>query len=339
MIAAAKWPRQASERARIVRVSPDNLSLGTEQDLVDWFVAGDVLVLNDAASIPASIVMSGPRGTRVEVRLLEAPEQDHAVCRAVLFGEGDWHLPTELRTHVAAFSVGDRLSADSLRATVVRVDQAHQRWITLQFDGTLSDILQGLYRVAKPIQYSYLSDDLSLWHVQTPMATRPVAVEAPSSGYLLHWDVLSALRAKGVILAVLTHATGLSSTGEPVLDARLPIDERYEISQETVQLIVAAQRENRRVIAVGTGVMRALEDCFTQFGALVPGAHVAALKLGPEHPARVVSGVLTGVHEEGSSHAQLLKSLFSQGVVARALEYCAEHSLKGHEFGDGTLWL
>ncbi len=339
MISAAKWPRQPGERARLVHVSKDNFSLGTEQTLLRWLRAGDVLVLNDAASIPASVSMMTQEGVSLELRLLEAPRQDDAVCRAVIFGAGDWHLPTELRTSTVELAVGDVLTSGSLRARIVSVDEENHRWVSVRFDGALQVILQGLYAHAKPIQYSYLRDALSLWHVQTPMATQPVAVEAPSSGYLLHWDVLSALKSMGVILALLTHATGLSSTGEPSLDARLPIDERYEISDTTAATIALALAEGRRVIAVGTGVMRALQDSAVQFGRVEPGPHIASLKLGPSQRSRVVSGVLTGVHDEGSSHAQLLKSLFAGSTVDRALTFCAEQQLSGHEFGDGTLWL
>jgi S-adenosylmethionine:tRNA ribosyltransferase-isomerase len=339
MIGAATWPRQAADKAKIVRVSASEMTVGTHDDLTQWLSAGDVLVLNDAAVIPAAVELYTPEQERVEVRLLEAPTEDHARCRAIVFGAGDWRLPTEARTQTRRLNVGEWLNRGELRLRVEAIDPAHPRWVTVQFDHSLADTLRLLYELAAPIQYSYVREPLALWHVQTPMATRPVAVEAPSSGYLLRWGVLRRLHQRGVQLTVLTHATGLSSTGEPSLDARLPIDERYEIPDKTVEIVSLALAQGRRVIAVGTGVMRALEANAQTFGALTAGQHIAHLKLGPNTQSRVCAGVLTGVHEEGSSHARLLESLFSAEQIRRALEFCDLHALKGHEFGDGTLWL
>src|SRR5204863_7761232 len=99
---------------------------------------------------------------------------------------------------------------------------------------------------------------LPLYEVQTAYASRPWAVEMPSAGRPLTWDVLLRARARGVHIATLTHAAGLSSTGDVALDGALPWPERYEIPERTATAITAARAAGGRVIAIGTTVVRAL---------------------------------------------------------------------------------
>ena len=91
------------------------------------------------------------------------------------------------------------------------------------------------------------------------VAALPVAFEPPSAGFVLDWSLLSALKQRGVGFATLTHAAGLSSTGDEALDARLPLDEPYHVPAATVSAIAKAQVRGGRVIALGTTVTRALE--------------------------------------------------------------------------------
>ncbi len=140
-----------------------------------------------------------------------------------------------------------------------------------------------LYREGRPVQYSYLAHDLPLWAVQTVYAARPWAFEMPSAGRPLSWEILLALRRKGVRWASLTHAAGLSSTGDPAIDAALPLAERYDIPAATVRAVADTRARGGRVIAVGTTVVRALE------GAAVEGRRPARRprRDRPDHHARV----------------------------------------------------
>src|SRR5205823_1185745 len=86
-----------------------------------------------------------------------------------------------------------------------------------------------LVRTRSPVQYAYHRAPLPLWSVQNGYAIRPWAAEQPSAGRPLRFELLLALRARGVEIATLTHAAGLSSTGDVAIDAALPLPERYEI--------------------------------------------------------------------------------------------------------------
>ena len=88
-------------------------------------------------------------------------------------------------------------------------------------------IWEGIARHGRPIQYAYVPEPLAIWDTWTSIASRPVAFEAPSAGFVLDWAMLRAIRARGAQFATLTHAAGISSTGDAGLDALLPFDEPY----------------------------------------------------------------------------------------------------------------
>ena len=130
--------------------------------------------------------------------------------------------------------------------------------MSLRFDGTPDAIWAGLARHGRPIQYAHVPEPLALWDVWTPIAGPPVAFEPPSAGFALDWRALAAMRDRGVAFATLTHAAGISSTGDDELDRRLPFDEPYRIPPATAARDPPGARQGA-VVAIGTTVVRALE--------------------------------------------------------------------------------
>lgn len=346
MIAAAVERRARAEDTRVVRVDrrAGGVELATSAEIPRWIARGTVLVVNDAATIPASLSGTTSDGAAIELRLAEAPtfEGEAApVVRAVVFGAGDFRTPTEHRPAPPTLRVGERLTLGPIEATIERVHREHERlvWVSLRGVHPEKSLAESLYSHGRPVQYSYVREPLALWSVQTPFATRPVAVEAPSSGYALSWALVSSLRAQGVEIAALTHGTGLSSTGDDALDALFPLDERYEIPARTAEIIERARHDRRPIITVGTGAMRALESASraSDDRSVRKGSASTTLRLGPDERASVVTGLLTGVHDPSSSHGRLLRSLIDDDALARATELAEREALFGHEFGDAML--
>jgi len=300
--------------------------------------SGDLLIVNDAATLPASLSAIAPGGARVELRLLG--EMEDRRWRAVLFGEGDWHLRTEERPAPPILRTGDVLQLDGLRATVVSVWYTSPRLVELRFDAEGAALWSALYRLGRPIQYAHLEAGLALSDVQTVYASRPWAAELPSAGRPLSWEVLLDLKARGIALGALTHAAGLSSTGDPALDRALPLPERYEIPVETVDAVGRARAAGGRVVAVGTSVVRALEGSGARHGGtLVAGRGTTDLVIAPGFVPRVVDGLLTGFHEPGSSHLGLLRAFVPPPLLDAAYTHAEAEGYRGHEFGDSNLIL
>jgi S-adenosylmethionine:tRNA ribosyltransferase-isomerase len=147
------------------------------------------------------------------------------------------------------------------------------------------------------------------------------------------------LRERGVALAHLTHAAGISSTGSAELDRLLPLPERYEIPASLVAAIDRVKDRGRRVVAVGTTVVRALEGCFAENSKLSSGEGVARLVIGPGFRPRVVDGILSGMHEPATSHYALLSAFASDGLLRSALDAAERAGFLQHEFGDTMLIL
>ena len=340
MLAAVTAVQRPAD-AKLLVVNCENQLIHVPRSaFVDFLQPNDLVIANDAATMPASLSgVHQESGKAIEVRLAGRPSLDPAdVSRfsAVVFGEGDFHMRTEDRPLPPPLQVGDVLVLGPLRATVEGTLK-HPRLVCLHFEGTADEVWAGLARHGKPIQYSHLQTGLDVWDVWTRIAGAPVAFEPPSAGFVLDWHVVSAIREHNASFATITHAAGISSTGDEELDRLLPFDEPYNIPEATVRAIARARQQGGRIIAVGTTVVRALEDAAAEDGQLRSGAGMAKGKIGPATRLRVVDAILSGTHEPGTSHYELLRAFLADSTLERTTNELSSHDYKTHEFGDSVL--
>ncbi|HKA91862.1 MAG TPA: S-adenosylmethionine:tRNA ribosyltransferase-isomerase [Haliangiales bacterium] len=320
---AAAWPREDPLRERLLHIdraggAPRDLRM---DDLPRLVGPGDLLVVNDAATLPASFRFPGG-----ELRL--AQRLPDGTWLAVTFGPGDWRTRTEDRPPPPPVAAGDRLPlGPDLVAEVLEVRRP--RLVRIAFDKTGAALWRALYRLGRPVQYAHVAGPLELWHVQTGFAARPWAVEEPSAGRPLTAGLLDALRRRGAEIGAVTHAAGLSSTGDAELDALLPLPEAYEVPTATA----AALERAGRVLAVGTTVVRALES----YAATGARAGMTDLLVDGRHRLRAVHGVLTGTHEPGTSHFRLLEAFAPRATLLAAHAHAVAAGYLAHEFGDSVL--
>jgi len=340
-VKAAARPVQRPADARLLVVDgAGRIAHHPRSALADLLVAGDLVVANDAATLPASL--SGRHlatGATIEVRLAGSRSlavDDGASFLAIVFGAGDWRTRTEDRALPPPLTAGDALSLGPLTATVVRVVAA-PRLVELRFAGAADAIRAGVARHGRPVQYAHIDAPLALWDVWTSIAAQPVAFEAPSAGFVIDWHLLEGLRQRGIGFATLTHAAGLSSTGDAALDARLPFDEPYRLPAATVAAVRRALDRGDRIVAIGTTVARALEHAAARPGGLRPGRAIADNRLGRSTRLRVVDALVSGTHEPGSSHHELLRAFVDATTLARIDAAVASGDYRTHEFGDSVL--
>jgi S-adenosylmethionine:tRNA ribosyltransferase-isomerase len=338
---AAHRPIQRPPQAKLMTLDARGaIGHGPRDRFVGLLRSGDLVIANDAATLPASLAgIHAATGRRIEVRLAQRrsldPEDVHDFV-AIVFGEGDFHTRTEDRPLPPALELGDVLQLGPLHAVITRV-LGHPRLVRLHLEGTSERIWAGLASHGRPIQYAHVAESLALWDVWTPLAGTPAAFEPPSAGFVLDWKSLAALRARHVAFASLTHAAGISSTGDAALDRILPLDEPYRIPEATALAIAQAKRRKGRIIAVGTTVVRALEAAASSDGQVRAGEGIATQRIGPSTRLRVVDAILSGTHEAGSSHHELLRAFADEGALLRADAALEFHGYRTHEFGDSVL--
>ncbi len=340
---AATTPSQRPSDARLLVLHADGrLDHAARTELVQQLSPGDLVVANDAATIPASLAgFHEPSGAPIEIRL--AGRRSLAVddvynFTAIAFGEGDHRTRTEDRTLPPPLRVGDVLTLGPLQATVTKL-LGHPRLVGLSFVGIPDEIWGGIARHGKPIQYAHIDRPLMMWDAWTRVAALPVSFEPPSASFVIDWAFLKALQAHEVGFATLTLAAGISSMGDVALDARLPFDEAYHLPRTTVRAISRTKARGGRVIALGTTVTRALEHAASHGRVLRPGAGLATQRISAQTRLRVVDGIVSGVHEPGESHYQLLRAFTNEAGLRRMSRELQRDGYRSHEFGDSVLIL
>jgi S-adenosylmethionine:tRNA ribosyltransferase-isomerase len=343
-VSPARGPVDRREGVRLLVADQRTGSLSDRDfsDFSEFLAPGDVLVVNDAATLPASLVGTTVGGEALELRLLEPPLAEggraRRPVRAVLLGLGDFRLDTNDRAEPPSIASGDVIRLGGrLEARVTDVhEDGHS--LELVFNATGHELIDALYRAGSPVQYSHHGSPIALWSFQTIYGGRPWSVEMPSAGRPLTGSMLIELRRRGIAVVRITHAAGLSATGSRSLDASLPLRERYAIPARTVEAIERAHARGGRVIAVGTSVVRALESA-ARAGSLRAGARETDLRIDGSFRPRVADGILTGMHEPGESHYDLLQAFAPPDLLRRMGEHANAKAYRSHEFGDVTLLL
>jgi S-adenosylmethionine:tRNA ribosyltransferase-isomerase len=340
---AATWPRSDRKGGRLLHVERRSGAIVDHpaSDLPLLLGAEDVVIVNDAATLPASLTGRSESGAPIELRLVG---DDEGTWQAVVFGAGNWRTPTERRPEPPLLAAGTRLhfpnaEAALLSATIEQVLPPSPRLLRIRFDRSGAELWASLYRSGRPVQYAYMNGPLELWHVQNRFAARPWAVEAPSAGFILSGQVLMELRRRGVALAAITHAAGLSASGDDLLDRALPLGERFDIPEATVSAVLRARARGGNVIAIGTSVVRALEAGALERGTLSAGQGRTELRIGPGFVPRIVHGLLSGIHDPAASHYALLEAFAPPAQLDEARNRAEALGYLEHEFGDACLIL
>jgi S-adenosylmethionine:tRNA ribosyltransferase-isomerase len=111
-------------------------------------------------------------------------------------------------------------------------------------------------------------------------------------------------------------------------------EEWFEVSHETAAAVARAQKHGGRIIAVGTTVVRALESAVDAAGRPIASRGWTDRVVGPEHPPRLVNGLLTGYHEPRATHLAMLAALAGRAHLHGAYRAALERGYLWHEFGD-----
>ena len=314
-------------RLMVASRSTRSISHDRFPSLDEHLKAGDVVVVNTSATLPAAVSARTGDGEPLKVHLASPASG------------GLWSV--EVRTPVEGGGTipGPDLSAQTLQlpggasahllATSIRTPRL---WITA-LEG-VDDVTEFLEEHGEPIRYAS-GPPWPISDYQTIFATDPGSAEMPSAARPFTADLVTRLVSRGIAVVPIVLHAGVSSYEEH----ESPGEERYEVPSSTATMVNALRAGGGRVIAVGTTVVRALESVADHAGTLHPGQGITDLIVTPERGVRAVDGLLTGWHEPRSSHLTMLEAFLPRVYLQRVCDEAMASGYLWHEFGDELLIL
>jgi S-adenosylmethionine:tRNA-ribosyltransferase-isomerase (queuine synthetase) len=294
-------------------------------DLWSVLEAGDLLVINTSAAIPAAV-----RTADLDVRFSSrAPHRASEWLVELRLPDGDASVPYQ------GGEPGDEIALPGeARLTLVeRYEPGSRLWRAIARLPLTPLAYFSAY--GEPVRYGHARERWPLEAYQNVYANEPGGAEMPSAGRPFTPEILTRLVAGGVLIAPLVLHCGVSSpdAGEP------PAPEPFRVPAATARLVNATRLWGRRVIAVGTTVVRALESAADEDGIVRPTEGFTELVIDAERGVHAVDGLLTGFHEPEASHLDMLEAIAGPELVEKTYREALEHGYLWHEFGDSNLVL
>jgi S-adenosylmethionine:tRNA ribosyltransferase-isomerase len=300
-------------RLMVSHLADDSVEHHRFADLPYVLRPGDLLVANDSATLPAAVTAYRSDGSQIALHI-------------------STRLPANLwvvEPRRTMCSTGEVLSLPGgANATLLAPYLDSQRLWVAHFDTSVHELME---RYGRPIAYPYVRGQWPLEMYQTVYAGPPGSAEMPSAGRAFTPDVLADLTHRGIGFVTLTLHTGVAS-----LEAHeRPYAEEYWVPELTASAVRHAREEGRRVVAVGTTVVRALESAYEVGDRQVVATHAwTELVITPERGVRVVDSLLTGFHEPKATHLAMLEAIAGRRHLETTYASALANRYLWHEFGD-----
>lgn len=298
-------------------------------ELPDFLRPGDLLVLNDTRVLPARVegekISQAEHGAKTEIFFLHpsgVPKQWTALVRP------GRKLPTGTKVAIgggkAVVTIGERLE-DGLRL--------------IDFDAA-DDPFEIIHRFGETPLPHYITEthaDPERYQTVYAKAEKENSVAAPTAGLHFTPALLQKLSEMDVMKSFVTLQVGLG-TFRPVkadnIKEHIMHREFCELPEETAAAIRAAKAEGRRVIAVGTTVVRTLESFAKEYGELRPGTLETQLFISPGYQFRVVDALITNFHLPMSTLIMLVSAFGGYETMMRVYREAVEKRYRFFSFGD-----
>jgi S-adenosylmethionine:tRNA ribosyltransferase-isomerase len=310
----ARGLKRDQVRLLVSHYRDDRIEHARFDDLPRFLEPGDLLVANDSATLPAALTARRRDGTSFAL---------HLSTRL----PGSLWVVEPRKIAPAALEIVDLPGGGTATVLAPYADSA-RLWVA-RLD-TPAPIFDYLTRWGRPISYPYVPDHWSIEMYQTVYAQEPGSAEMPSAGRAFSPDVMARLAEAGIGFATLTLHTGVAS----LESHERPYDEPFTVPPATADAVNEARSLGRRVIAVGTTVVRALESATGATGRVIATRAWTDLVITPERGVRVVDGLLTGFHETEASHLDMLAAIAGRCHLGHAYRAAIDGRYLWHEFGD-----
>jgi S-adenosylmethionine:tRNA ribosyltransferase-isomerase len=361
-IAQRPLPERDASRMLILDLQGQSWEDGLFRCLPERLRGDELIVVNDARVIPARLL-----GRRLGVRA-EKPGKNSRVRREFLSSE----IEVMLTRQVAAdewealvrpgkkMQLGERVEfgEGELTAEVVGRGEYGLRRIRLTCKesphATIEGAIERLGHIPLPPYISRQDESADRERYQTIFADHPGAVAAPTAGLHFSSSILDQIKQRGVEIAPITLEVGLG-TFQPIhaeeIDQHQIHSERYEIPEKTAIAICNARRDSRPILAIGTTVVRALEDAAakaaerhsnlkgTDAAPLLEGGKAeAGIFIKPGHRFLAVDQLLTNFHLPQSTLLILVSAFAGRELILRSYRHAVEAGYRFYSYGD-CMWI
>jgi S-adenosylmethionine:tRNA ribosyltransferase-isomerase len=324
----ASAPPTTRDGVRLLVAHPGGIEHARFPELPSFLSAGDLVVVNTSGTLAAAVDGSRDDGRSVTVHFATALDDATWVVEV--------RPATDATGPIGDPKAGEAISLpDGVRLVLHEPHPAGQDRLWRAGIGVEGGVSAFLARHGRPIRYSYVPRDYPIGAYQTVFAREPGSAEMPSAGRPFTAEIVTELATRGVGVVPITLHTGVSSQDA----GEAPQPERFRVSEPTARLVNLTRAWGGRVVAVGTTVTRALESATDAQGIVRARYGWTDLVLGPNRPARVVNGLVTGWHAPGASHLELLEAVAGADLVARSYKEAVHARYLWHEFGDSCLLL
>jgi S-adenosylmethionine:tRNA ribosyltransferase-isomerase len=307
-------------------------------DLPSFLKQGDVLVVNDAKVVPARLYGQKETGGRVEILVLEHP------IRPLKSGHDTrWCLVKASKRPKVGSSL---LFPNGLRGIVTELGAEGRARLRFEGRHTLNYVMEKRGCLPLPPYIKRDDEDRRLERdrerYQTVFCRFPGAVAAPTAGLHFTQDLLKATHSRGVDIVSITllvgHDTFKPVRARDIREHRVG-EEAYFVGGEAANSIDRAKSEGRRIIAVGTTVVRTLETVWLRKGRIVADSGTTDLVIYPGFRFQVIDALITNFHLPRSSLLFLVAAFAGRDLTMRAYQWAVERGYRFYSYGDGMMIL
>ena len=322
----AQFPLADRSACRLLYVKKDGFDDLHFRDIVDLLRPDDLLVMNNTKVIKARLLGKKETGGAVEVLIERITGEMTAIAmtRASKSPKpGTWMIFEN--------------NGEQAR---IQVTGREGQFFQLQFERPALDVLEQFGNVPLPPYIEHKADANDEKQYQTVYAKTPGAVAAPTAGLHFTDEILQQCRNKGIETAFVTLHVG-AGTFQPVrvekLSEHTMHSEWYSIDSETALRINEAKRQGRRVVAVGTTSLRALESAAVEMGVIQAGARNTQLFIKPGYTYKIVDALITNFHLPKSTLLMLVSALVGKDRIDQAYQHAIAQKYRFFSYGDAML--
>lgn len=332
----AEYPAENRDESRLMVVNREKKTIEhkTFKDVIDYFGDGDVLILNNTKVFPARLYGNKEKtGARIEVFLLRELNSEQRL----------WDVLVDPARKIR---IGNKLyfgDDDSLVAEVIDNTTSRGRTLRFLYDGSYDEFRNKLTELGETPIPKYINREVTpedAERYQTIYAKEEGAVAAPTAGLHFSKHLLKRLEIKGVKLAEVTLHVGLG-TFNPVevedLSKHKMDSEELRVTQQACDIVNSAKEKKKRVCAVGTTSMRAIESTVSSARTLNPYDGWTNKFIFPPYDFSIANCMITNFHTPKSTLMMMVSAFCGHDLMKKAYEEAIKEGYKFYSYGDAML--